>query len=288
MEEAGYNIAEIASLYSQLAGVLSGFAFTGLLLLLTARLSPAGSSTHETTPLVPPTRFLIVSFVGLLISSLTYAALAGDVPKSRRLASLELVAGLGFAASGLLLFYAIALTFDSLSIASERVNFALDSVGSFIRLILATILTPLMFFFLYLGIQDYNIATQRKAIGALDITAWALILLQIIIGTTVYLRLSGKKSLTGKKREKSLRMAASFALSLIIGVGIWFASLAALLYDATMTGPLFVPYLVLFVSFLSANSFVYHLARTRPAPNDRVNRELIEETEWPYGGRSYF
>ena len=42
--EPVFNIVPAAGLYSQFAGVLSGFAFTALILLLTARLTVSGSA----------------------------------------------------------------------------------------------------------------------------------------------------------------------------------------------------------------------------------------------------
>lgn len=154
--DATDTYGEVASLYSQLTGVLAGFAFSGLVLLLTRRLdqrqgplklpvvtalptpvSPAGwrgqlvtlltpkqpspegkgdgtSADQEVATTAPAVErtisnsfvLLLASFLGLTVTSLGYAVLAGE-PHFVAAATEHVVAGLGFAASALALLLAI-------------------------------------------------------------------------------------------------------------------------------------------------------------------------------------
>jgi Co/Zn/Cd efflux system component len=124
MTPTPFNIAITAGFYSQLAGVLAGFAFAALILLLTVRLAPPSTPPTTPSPFARSTRVLVVAFVGLVLTSVNYAVLAGDTSNSPRSALLELLAGLGFASSGALLLYAIALTFDGVNRASGPVAHA--------------------------------------------------------------------------------------------------------------------------------------------------------------------
>lgn len=134
--------AQIASLYSQLTGVLAGFSFAGLLLLVTRRIDrPKGLALAQPTPLAQPEVtpgserpsagpvsvtgsdeagriaehedrleraliLLLASFIGLSLASLAYAVIGGET-SGRRPAIEHTLAGVGFGASALVLFSAL-------------------------------------------------------------------------------------------------------------------------------------------------------------------------------------
>ncbi|WP_045743892.1 hypothetical protein [Actinoplanes rectilineatus] len=82
-----FDLAVTAENYGQMTGVLAGFAFTALVLLL------APTKTVERAPLA-----LIGSFIALVLATLTYSLIAGDTAELARprAATLELVGGLIF------------------------------------------------------------------------------------------------------------------------------------------------------------------------------------------------
>lgn len=265
-KEPYFNISLTAGFYSQLAGVLAGFAFAGVMVLLTARMAPPSKPSEEVQPFSGATRLLVVSLVGLILASLNYAILAGDLPGSHRSASLELVGGVGFGAAGLALIYAIVLTVDGVNIAAHDVHDDLKSVGDFLRATLAIILTPLIFALIYLGVQDFTFTAYGPGIYAIDIFSWALLATQFTIGITSYIQHGRKdrKRLSHDSRERLIKIAASFTFGLIIATTISFAALAAALYDNAADGPEFVPYAAMIVAFFGATGFTHHLGLTRP------------------------
>jgi hypothetical protein len=99
------DYSQIASLYSQLAGVLAGFAFTAVTVVVTVRVEAKKHGRSFDNALRP----LISGFLGLILTSLNYAAIAGDKTRGARSTLLEIIAGIGFAASALLLIYAVLL-----------------------------------------------------------------------------------------------------------------------------------------------------------------------------------
>ena len=262
--EPHFNIAETAGFYSQLAGVLAGFAFAAIMVLLTARMAPSTRPNGDVQPFSGATRLLVVSLVGLILASLNYAILAGDSPGSHRSASLELVGGVSFGTAGLSVMYAIVLTIDGVNIAANGVHHDLQSVGDFLRAALATVLTPLVFALIYLGVQDFTYTGTGPGIYPIDIVSWILLAIHIATGTTLYIRYGRKQRLPREPRERLIKVAASVIFGLIIVTTIAFAVLAAALYDNSTGGPAYVPYAAIIVAFLGATGFAYHLSRTRP------------------------
>ncbi|MFJ9393182.1 hypothetical protein ACIRON_30465 [Nocardioides sp. NPDC101246] len=73
------NDATVAGFYSTLAGVLAGFAFAALMLIVTFSLEKRRAQPGQTTMAVAPhtIAMLFAAFMSLAISSLTYAVVAG-------------------------------------------------------------------------------------------------------------------------------------------------------------------------------------------------------------------
>jgi hypothetical protein len=103
------NNSQVGIAYSTLTGVLAGFAFAGLVLIITQRLngrvgqhdSKAGAASDAALAL------LFAAFVGLILSSLSYAVIGGETGANRRAGLEHVVAGAGFGIASLVLFLAI-------------------------------------------------------------------------------------------------------------------------------------------------------------------------------------
>ncbi|MEX5255085.1 hypothetical protein [Kocuria arenosa] len=111
--EVTYDEAAVAALYSQLAGVLAGFAFAGILLIATERISASTvrSSNAREESLV----LLLAAFLGLSINSLTYAVIGGEVETYERAAVMHVLAGGGFGISALTLLAAILILISDIA-----------------------------------------------------------------------------------------------------------------------------------------------------------------------------
>ncbi|PRY36625.1 hypothetical protein LY71_12546 [Geodermatophilus tzadiensis] len=99
--------AAIGGLYSQLTGVLAGFAFAGLALVITQRLtSDPDEHQDEVEETDNSALLLFAAFLGLALCSLGYAVLGGE--ENRNLATVEhVVMGVGFTSAGLLMLLAL-------------------------------------------------------------------------------------------------------------------------------------------------------------------------------------
>jgi hypothetical protein len=72
---ASFSIAGTAAPYSQLAGVLAGFAFLGITLILTRQGGgPSNRPSGESGILLA----LLCAFIGLVVAAVEYAVLAGE------------------------------------------------------------------------------------------------------------------------------------------------------------------------------------------------------------------
>lgn len=98
----------VAGQYATLAGVLAGFAFAGLVLVLTHRLSsqdgghPKGPNRTDDSLLL-----MIAAFISLSLTALAYSLISGEVAAQGRAANEHVVAGGNYAAAAMVLLLAI-------------------------------------------------------------------------------------------------------------------------------------------------------------------------------------
>ncbi|MGW6729146.1 hypothetical protein ACWF9G_24875 [Nocardia sp. NPDC055029] len=260
--DAFFNIQETAGFYSQLAGVLAGFSFAALMLLMTARLAPAasGSSQAGASNFGAAVRILIISFLGLVLTSLDYALLAGEIAGRHRANTLEIVGGVSFAIAALLLVYAIILTIDAVNTAVAQPDSELESVAKTLRGTLALVLVPLSLMLIYNGIQDYNFAKYgHPRTTSLDYVTWSLIAVQVLAGTPLYFLLLAKGPTSS--RIKEIKIVSYVAFIALLVISIVYSVIIAAITDGGLGSPL-IPYLCIVSSSVLAFLFVIHLART--------------------------
>jgi hypothetical protein len=119
---AGFDISIVARSYAQLTGILSGFAFVVINLVLDRAYGRRGDgrspspreSEHET----PVGIALVCAFLGLILTTLRYSLLAGEsgcALTEGRAGSAEVLTAVSLAASIYMLFYAIVQFFSGSS-----------------------------------------------------------------------------------------------------------------------------------------------------------------------------
>lgn len=96
------DLTAVAGLYSQIAGVSAGFIFTAVIVVVTA--SPDGERRR---PLTHVLLSMLFAFFGLTMTSLTYAAIAGENNRPEVAAALHALAGTGFLIAAQFSLYAI-------------------------------------------------------------------------------------------------------------------------------------------------------------------------------------
>jgi hypothetical protein len=179
-----FKITATAALYSELAGILAGFAFTALMLLATtqAREGARGSEFSDAM------RILVAAFLSLLLVSVNYAVLAGDPGTDGRTASEEPIVGVGFATAGILVIYAITSTLRAAGQLLANPSPASDDVETSTRHVLAAAFAPILVLYVYLAVQDYEDFRYGPCHGltSLDALGWALVLIQILASWVGY------------------------------------------------------------------------------------------------------
>ncbi|MFG1611082.1 hypothetical protein [Actinoplanes sp. NPDC049265] len=118
------KLASIAENYGQMTGVLAGFAFTGLVILLTPNTSDHARSVSTRGSGVPLALF--VSFISLVLTTLLYSVMAGDSSEVARprAATVELINGLVFALAVIILLHGVGLLMQGARIERSAVSFA--------------------------------------------------------------------------------------------------------------------------------------------------------------------
>jgi hypothetical protein len=146
-----FEIAETAGFYSQLSAVLAGFAFAALLFLVTN----GGQWIGRDVDLKLTLRLVVAVFVSLVLTSLSYAMLAGDTSNGGRAASIQLVVASGFISAGIALLLLIYRMLDDLEASARAPSEVGASTLASLRFLMAHALPVILVFTLQGGINDY-------------------------------------------------------------------------------------------------------------------------------------
>lgn len=207
------NLPAVASLYSQLAGVLAGFAFAGLIALIAAQLTTnhsAGKTLESGGP-------LLAAFVALAVSSLDYAVVAGETAGTARVASLQTVSGVGFSVAGIMLLYSMLVLVRGLESDAPQSRTISHAMGNLIRAVIVFLLAPVVVLLMWSGARDHVI----QKYGDVGFTGldWATlsVLLVVVLAVIVY----AVKFFNWPQHHPALTQ-------LISGVGVVLASVSVL------------------------------------------------------------
>ena len=151
----GFDISIVARNYAQLAGVLAGFAFVVINLVLDRSYRRRGEGKpraayeveHETLTGVA----LMNAFLGLFLAAIQYSLLAGENGCSLtggRAASAELLGGISFVASVYLLLYAVV----------QFVSGSAGTLATHCVFIVAVLVPPIGVFFIEATLSDLALA----------------------------------------------------------------------------------------------------------------------------------
>jgi hypothetical protein len=151
----GFDISIVARNYAQLAGVLAGFAFVVINLVLDRSYRRRGDGkslrAHEVEREVLTGVALMNAFLRLFLAAVQYSLLAGEngcALTGGRAASAELLGGVSFVASVYMLLYAV-------------VQFVSGSAGSLTKhcvFIVAVLVPPIAVFFVEATLSDLALA----------------------------------------------------------------------------------------------------------------------------------
>jgi hypothetical protein len=241
--QADFDIPATAGLYSTLAGVLAGFAFTALMSLLALRVAATAEDDRRLGSVV---EVLLAAFIALVLSSLTYAALGGEPESGGRSASEEILAGVGLVVAALLLLYSVPLTIEASRPFASSGDTGTYAAARFIRRVLVHAVGPLVVFYLALGVEDY--LTVRDGVdrdaSTLDIVSVSLAVAALIVSFPIF----------SVARRGSIRTAGRWAavggLSVAFLSAVSFAATTAFLKRCEIA-PEWSMYLAITVNFLA-------------------------------------
>ncbi len=213
--DTGWQLSTAASEYSKLAGLLAGFAFTALVFILREEASTAYARSVEV---------LIYAFVGLVLTSVSYAIIAGEEERygGGRIVSEGLFAGVAFALSGLLLIYAIVLLLEATQVARGKDEGDGDGEGPFGRVarhlavIAATFITTMLLFLVALGGVTY--ADTSNGNQAVAIVAWSVVGVQCLVALSVAVAYLRNHKMWGRRRKRETGQEVSWYASTALGL----------------------------------------------------------------------
>ncbi|MCQ9134027.1 hypothetical protein [Streptomyces hilarionis] len=122
------DVKTIAELYSQLSGVLAGFALAAVFIIISHFLGEAAPPGRRDGVLHHALPALIAALLGLIFSSLTYCIVAADGDNASRALFEHLLAGVGFSVAGALLVLAAVLLIEGV-LPHDPVHYARRLLG---------------------------------------------------------------------------------------------------------------------------------------------------------------
>ncbi|GAA0303064.1 hypothetical protein GCM10009540_22920 [Streptomyces turgidiscabies] len=247
----------VAGLYSQLSGVLAGFALTAVFIVISHFLGEAAPTGRREEALGQALPALLAALLGLIFSSLTYCVVAADGGNRGRVLFEHVVAGVGFSVAGALLIFAAVLLIEGV-LPHDPVHYA--------RRLLGQCAPVPIFALLCEGAYAYGKAYYGGRapgwLGVLIALLLALVLAVSVLGYAAY----GRPGLDG------IRVAGGGATRTISVSGLSIVAMCLLSVLTTMgladTGcsvPIGAVVAVLFCGFLAAVGMCVWLFVTRPA-----------------------
>jgi hypothetical protein len=219
----GFDISIVARNYAQFSGVLAGFAFVVINLVLDRGYRRRGDgksrAAHEVEHETLTGVALLNAFLGLFLAAIQYSLLAGENGCSLtggRAASAELLGGISFVASVYMLLYAV-------------VQFVSGSAGTLAKhcvFIVAVLVPPIAVFFIEATISDLALAladpTTRQPLQPLwddaNKVSVPIALAVLVVAAAVWLAGRKKRSsemLSGARVQK-LRTALPYVTVVVV------------------------------------------------------------------------
>lgn len=210
-----FDYSAVAGFYSQLSGVLAGFAFAGLIALVAAQLTAGRRSGIALQSFAP----LISAFIGLVATSLNWAIIASE-GHTARAAGLESVGGLGFCVAGLMLFYSLLVLLHGVAagVAGAESERTLAILARTVRLLGKCInlgLAPLIVFLFYGWVSDQEVYWYPGDNGWHwpDYLGFALLLVVVVAGAG-FPRLARVRGRRGRDPERFVLRISGTAIAL--------------------------------------------------------------------------
>ena len=274
---AGVDVGTEGTLFSTITGVLAGFAFTAIVLLLIAALDP---TNHASSLLRACGRALVGSFFGLLIMSALYAGEASSSMSCGLSISENTILSGGFAGVSILYYYAIVLMLEAAGTPHRKEPALAQGLAGLARFgrITAFVVPVLVLGVVYDATSDYT-AIKYGADSGMTALGWlgiGLLALQVTVSfCTLWITLRSKRAGRFAHGAPSSSMFPAF-----FGLGLPIASaIAFLLIDTTESETAEIPpasiAVILAVACACTITATIYLALTRPgliAPQNQKDR----------------
>jgi hypothetical protein len=219
----GFDISIVARNYAQFSGVLAGFAFVVINLVLDRAYRRRGDgksrAAHEVEHETLTGVALLNAFLGLFLAAIQYSLLAGENGCSLtggRAASAELLGGISFVASVYMLLYAV-------------VQFVSGSAGTLAKhcvFIVAVLVPPIAVFFIEATISDLALAladqTTRQPLQPLwdDANNLSVPIALTVLVVVVTVWLAGRKKRLSERlsgaRVQKLQIALPYVTVVVV------------------------------------------------------------------------
>ena len=270
--DVNFSYSTAAGFCSAVAGILGGFAFSGILLAITHN-----ALRRDNKTLGRAVAAFVAAFFGLLLSSVQYAVMAGELiqpQRSGRLAVEEVLDSLAFGISILALLYGVVLLLQ----ADHRLGHA----TTWVERVMATfgpMITLLLLLTVGQDIESVRPVKTTASITCSNVNGWQLGT-YIVVGaglvSIVLLRILRDRL---PELSQDRQTVSNFVLTLALAVAIAH-SVITIVYDYTLAPPAYLSFVLLATSALALNAFSFLVLATRPARSQKKKPDTRKSDEW--------
>ncbi len=246
LADQAYDNAQVAALYSQLTGVLAGFAFAALVLVLTRRLEGSETPSHHSEGnggVDGALGLLFSAFIGLALSSLAYAVIAGETTNPARASLEHVIAGAGFGVSAMVLMLALL----------ELLIAAAPGLDTYFRIVVGVVVPLVVLMYTYNGVLDLVSHIDRRS--SLPFVGGVCVVLLVVVLAVAY-RLPGGASPSSQQYMVLATVGSGIPLVSALVVPI----ISTTVQQKVPTTPAFVALLVILTATAAVGAFC---AKTR-------------------------
>jgi hypothetical protein len=211
------NVVAISGFYSQMTGVLAGFAFTAMVVLLTPTQVDERrvSGRNESKEVLAA---LFAAFIALVVATLNYAVLAGEsmADAPARAYTAELVDGILFGLAAIMLFQGI-----SLLLYAGRMDRLLIMMGRVVTVVVGPTLT---YYYLVNGASDTETFRATRAAGVCvqkgppGLGLALAVILAVVLLASMVRRLQPARVRAWAKRTYTVVPVAVLAMTFVVAV----------------------------------------------------------------------
>jgi hypothetical protein len=206
------DLSAVGGGYLTVAAVLAGFAFSGLILLLTVRMFP-DAAVRLPSSYPAAVRALLAAFISLAVGATDYAYLSGLEGNPGPAASHSVLYGQAFAIAAMQLVYATLLVVATAEAAGAKEAPSRSVFGTFQKVVVGA-LAPFIVLSLFAGVTEYK-QLHPGGEGVLDLILGSTCVIVALFAIVWFISRAWRRSAAAAERVPAMAGGATAVVALM-------------------------------------------------------------------------